>query len=50
MSLRVVIAAYDGRCGLCGDAITADTDEIVNIDGEWCHAQCAEDEGEDVQR
>lgn len=48
MGLKIIIAAYPGRCGLCGDDITENVDEIVSVDGEWCHADCARDEGEDV--
>lgn len=38
------VATYDGRCGICDGEITADVDEITNVDGEWCHVECAEDE------
>ena len=34
--------AYDGRCGLCDGAILADIDELVLVDGEWVHIECAE--------
>jgi predicted restriction endonuclease len=46
---RVVVAAYDSVCGLCGGRIV-EGDEIVAIDDEWCHAQCAEDDGEELER
>lgn len=48
--MKPVIAAYDGRCTLCDGRITSDVDEIVNVDGEWVHADCAENEGEEVER
>lgn len=46
----MIVAAYDGVCGLCGGEIRADEDEIVCVDDEWCHADCAEDDGEVIER
>ncbi len=40
-----MIASYDGRCTLCDRRILADIDEIVRVDDEWVHVECAEDEG-----
>ncbi len=47
--MKPIPAAYEGRCALCDDRIH-DGDEIVRVDDEWVHAQCAEDEGEEVDR
>lgn len=48
--LRVFEAQYDGPCGLdCGRRIEPG-DQIVWIDDEVCHAGCAEDAGEEVDR
>jgi hypothetical protein len=49
MSLRVIEATYSSRCGLCDDVIK-DGDDIVQLSGEWVHADCAEDEGAEVDR
>lgn len=47
---RAWTAAFSGsRCGICSGRIE-EGDECVHIDDEPCHAQCAEDEGEDVIR
>lgn len=37
-----MIAAYDGLCALCDCVILADIDELVLVDGEWVHVECAE--------
>lgn len=43
MGTRVIQATYRSVCGLCGDAIFAE-EEIANVDDEWCHRACVEDE------
>lgn len=48
--MRVIVAVFDGRCGPCDGPIRAYVDEIVSFDDEWCHADCVEEEGEDVER
>jgi hypothetical protein len=40
----VVVARHASRCGLCDTAITPG-EEITTVEGEWCHADCAEGEG-----
>lgn len=40
-----MIAAFDGTCCLCLASITANVDEILPVDGDWAHKECAEDEG-----
>lgn len=47
MSLMAIRARRRGPCGLCEALIEVD-DPIVEVEGEWCHATCAEDEGYDV--
>jgi hypothetical protein len=37
-----VRADYESRCGVC-DEMIYEGDEIARTDGEWCHADCAED-------
>jgi len=41
-----ILARFPGRCGLCDEPIHVD-DEIEELDGEWCHAACVEDEEDD---
>lgn len=41
-------AQYDGRCAECGDEIVADVDEIVMLDGEALHVDCADTPAEPV--
>jgi hypothetical protein len=36
-----VIARYYSRCGICDTPILID-DPIVEVDGVWCHDDCAE--------
>jgi hypothetical protein len=38
-----VRASYESRCGICDETIFAG-DQIVVVDDEWCHADCAEEE------
>lgn len=45
-----IVAAYSSRCSICDERIVEDVDEIVCVDGEWVHADCAENEGENVAR
>jgi hypothetical protein len=47
--MRAQLALYDGWCGLCHNDIEADVDHIICVDGEWVHAECAEDEGVEVE-
>ncbi len=42
-------ATHKSTCGLC-DCQIDEADLIVKVDDEWCHAQCAEDEGYGVER
>lgn len=37
-------AIYPGICGVCVEAIH-EGDEIAKVDDEWCHVDCARDEG-----
>lgn len=37
------VALYDTRCELCQEQILADIDRVVEIDGAWVHAHCAEE-------
>lgn len=47
---RAWTAAYSGgRCGICDDRID-EGDECVHVDDEPVHADCAEDEGVEVER
>lgn len=47
--LFVVDAEFRGTCSLCEESIDLD-EQIVKLpfDADWVHAQCAEDEGHDV--
>jgi hypothetical protein len=47
VALHIHIANFDSRCTLC-DGRIHEGDDIVNVDGEWVHAACAEEEGEEV--
>lgn len=47
--MKAVLAKFKSPCGLCESLIWPD-DEIVEVEGEWCHLDCAdvaetEDEG-----
>lgn len=49
MPLRIHIANFFSKqCGLCEREVQQG-DDIVNVDDEWCHADCAEDEGYEVE-
>lgn len=39
---------YSKQCGICEHEVRQG-DRIVKVDGEWCHAECAEDEGYEVE-
>jgi hypothetical protein len=41
-----MIARFPGRCGLCQRPIE-EGDEIVQLDDEWVHEACADDEEDD---
>ena len=47
--MKPIRASYETRCGLCGAQIDID-EEIVKVDDEWCHAECAEGEEGDIER
>lgn len=47
-ALTIIPAAYESRCGGCDNTIRVD-DDIVNVDGEWVHANCAEEMGYEVE-
>lgn len=47
--MRAIRASFESRCGYCHGRIYED-EPIVNVDDEWVHAQCAENEGEEVER
>lgn len=47
MTLVAIEAAHSSRCGI-GDHTIRSGDLIVEIDGEWCCAECAEEDGHDV--
>lgn len=52
--MKVFIAQYDGsRCGYCDEQLWADEDSCVYLDdpddGVLAHAECAEDNGHEVQ-
>lgn len=37
------VARFNGHCSLCPARIIAGADSIVCVDGDWVHAECAED-------
>ena len=39
----VVVARHASRCGCC-DGWVRPGDHIVEVDGEWCHTGCAEEQ------
>lgn len=43
--MQPILAQYQSVCGHCGHLIVTD-EEIVEIDGEWCHADCAPEDDE----
>lgn len=36
-------ATYRSRCGIC-DEMIEEGDEIIEVDGEWIHAKCADED------
>lgn len=44
VALQPVLARHKSRCGICDSLIWPD-EEIVEVDGEWVHADCADEEG-----
>jgi hypothetical protein len=50
MALPVTEARFGGSCGLCDDRIEPG-DRIARLpdDDEFVHAQCAENEGHDIE-
>jgi hypothetical protein len=50
VKLRTYVANFHGApCGLGCEREIRQGDDIVKIDDEWCHAECAEDDGHDVE-
>lgn len=47
MKLYPIEARHTSRCGICDDEI-AEGELIVNLDDEWVHAGCADEEGHEV--
>lgn len=47
--MKPILSAYMSRCQLCEKTVE-EGDPIVKVDDEWVHAQCAEDEGYEVER
>lgn len=47
--MKPIPATYESTCDLCGRAILEE-DPIVCVDDEWVHADCAEDDGFEVER
>lgn len=41
MGRRAFTAQYNSQCAECYDRIVADVDEIVMVDGEAMHEDCA---------
>jgi hypothetical protein len=42
------IARFRGRCPLCLYRFRVGVEEIVKVDGDWAHAECAAEEGHEV--
>lgn len=42
-ALQPVLARHKSRCGIC-DSLIWPEEEIVEVDGGWCHADCAEED------
>jgi hypothetical protein len=40
-ALQPILARHKSRCTLCDHLI--EDEEIVEVDGEWVHADCADD-------
>lgn len=47
MRVYAIPARHPGRCGACDDEI-GEGELIVNVDDEWVHASCADEEGHEV--
>jgi hypothetical protein len=47
--MKPIPASYESECPLCMDRIV-EGEEIVTVDGEWVHADCAEDNEYEVER
>jgi hypothetical protein len=45
---RIIEATFESECLLCERTIY-EGDGIVCVDDEWLHAECAEEEGEEVE-
>jgi hypothetical protein len=41
--MQPILAQYQTQCSGCGHLIVPD-EEIVEVEGDWVHADCAEDE------
>lgn len=41
---RPILAAHSSRCLIC-EGTVEEGDKIVQVDGEYVHATCAEEEG-----
>lgn len=37
-------ATFDSRCPVCDEMIREGDEIAADADGEWCHADCVEDE------
>lgn len=47
--MKAFVAARDGgRCGMC-DLLIREGDDVVYVEDEICHADCAQDDGYDVE-
>lgn len=40
-----ILARYPGRCDECNEPIFVD-DSIIEVDGDWVHEECADEEPE----
>lgn len=40
----MVEASYPSRCPVCDEPILIGDEIAADSDGEWCHADCVEDE------
>jgi hypothetical protein len=47
VKLHAIEATRSTRCGICEDQIV-EGELIVNVDDEWVHAGCADEEGHEV--
>ena len=46
---QAIVARHSSTCDLCSTRIHKDVDDIVCVEGEWVHAQCAEDHELEVE-